>query len=172
VHVETAIVKDEQGGNPTDLVHRALEPELSALLVLVLAGFQPEQADVLCAQQNHLPRVKVEPIVLCAGMHVPLSHVVQLVHIGAQDGVRFLHGGSAHDAELGYQRLDLVVDAEVGVASEHGDVTGHAVGAKDLKIELAVVAQINRGVLPELGQMQQAVLGREHLVAAVEFVQG
>ena len=104
-------------------------------------------------------------------VHVSLGDVVQLVHVGVQDGVTLLHGRVAHDAQLRYERLRLVVLAEVRVPREHGDVAGHAVGAEDLKVELAVVGERGRGALPELGQVQQVVLGRGLLVPAVKLVE-
>ena len=169
--MQAAVVVNQHHVNAPDLVDGAVEPEDGTLLALVLLVVQAHQPNVLGAHEDDLALVEGVPVVTRPVVDVALRDVVELVHVGVQDGVALLHGRVAHDAELLDERLRQVVVAHVGVAGEDGDVAGHAVRAKHLEVEGAV--RLDRGglFLAKLRQVQQGLLGRDHLVAAVELVQ-
>jgi hypothetical protein len=168
--VQAAVVVNQNGVQSRHLVYRTAEAEERPLFILVLLHVEPHQTNVLSAKEHDLALVKRVAVVPRPVVHVSLGDVVQLVHICVQDCVALLHGRVALDAELLDEGLHEVVFAHVQVSGENGDVTGHAVGAKHLKVKRSIRGYICRLVFAELGQVQEGLLGGDGLVTTVELV--
>ena len=122
VDVQAAIVVDKEHIYPTRLVQRSAECVHHPLLLLVLGLFEAHQTNVLTREQDCLPPVECDAVVLSKGVHVALGQVIQQTNAGFRNGVGLLFGRRVEDAEfLDYRLLQNVrVVAPAKYAKERG----------------------------------------------------
>ena len=93
VDVEPAVVVHKDRVQRAGHVGDSAQDVVHALRLLVLVRPQPEQADILGAQQHRLPAIERDAVVFGGRVHVPLGEVVQLPDAHVRDRVALLLRG-------------------------------------------------------------------------------